>query len=232
MLKRFFAEMFPPNEAPAPSPVAAAPAPVATPPAALSIEADTPSYPQPIPISDPGIKATFGKLAAIDDIYTAANLRVPKGGYNILKVLEMVNSNHLAGMSAEAKRGSVLMALEAAGALVEDVLQDAMHRQRALNDYEEAQEKRLKDYEAAKLREHSRIEAELERLTAQYRARMAATLEELAREKELYQQWQKRKEQAMRGIADAASFCVPQGTLADNSLNVLFERATAAGQRH
>jgi hypothetical protein len=175
----------------------------------------------------------LGKLASIEEIYSGTNLRASKGAYTILKVLEMVKSPHLTGLAPEAKRASVLMALEAADVLVENVLQDAMHRQRVLNDYEEAQQKRLKEFEAMKHREHSRIEAELERVSAQYRARMAATLDELARENESFQQWQKRKDEAIRGIAEAASFCVPQGSqLNNNSLNVLFERAAAAGQRH
>jgi hypothetical protein len=227
MLKRFFFEMFPasgepPAAAPAANPTSAAPA----------ADDEAPLYPQPIPISD-SAKAAFGKLASVDEIYQSANLRPAKASYNILKVLEMVNSPHLAAMTTEAKRGAILMALEAAGVLVEDVLQDAMYRQRVLNDYEETQTKKLTEFESTKHREHSRIEAELERISAQYRARMAATLDELQREKDTFLQWQKRKEQAMRGIADAASFCVPQGAaLTDNSLNVLFERAAAAGQRH
>jgi hypothetical protein len=232
MFKRFFSEVFPPTEeATAAEPLAAAASrPAANGPAS---EAEATAYPQPIPISDSNAKPVFGKLASIEEIYQAANLRPTKGAYNIIKVLEMVNSPHLASLGPEAKRGAVLMALEAAGVLVEDVLQDAMYRQRILNDYEEGQQKKLSEFEAGKHREHSRIEAELERVSAQYQARMTATLDELERERDSFQQWQKRKEQAMRGIADAASFCVPQGAaLKDSSLNVLFERAAAAGQRH
>src|ERR1051325_10244202 len=57
--------------------------------------------------------------------------RIPCG---ILKVVEMVNSDHLAGLSPEAKRCAIMMALDSVGAGVEDLLQDAVVRQRGLND--------------------------------------------------------------------------------------------------
>ena len=234
MLKRLFAEYRGGNGAPQPSANTPAAAAQKNPgPSVPSNESEGAKDPQPIRAPDPAAKGTFAKMASIDEIYNAANLKTPKAGYNVLKLQEMVNSRHLDGLNAEAKRASVLMALEAAGALVEDVLQDAMQRTRVLNEYEEAQHKKLKEFEAAKLREHARIEAEFERVTAQYRARMAGTLEELETEKENFQQWQKLKEQSLRAIAEAASFCVPQGApVSDSTLNVLFERVATARSRY
>jgi hypothetical protein len=234
MLKRLFLEYRGKNGAPQPPtnpPAAATPRNPA--PSIPSNESEVPKDPQLIRVTEPAAKGTFGKMASIDEIYNAANLRTTKNGYNALKLQEMVSSHHLEGLNADAKRASVLMALEAAGALVEDVLQDAMHRTRVLNEYEQAQHKRLKEFEAGKLREHGRIEAELERVTSQYQARMAATLEELETEKENFHEWQKLKEQTLRGIAEAASFCVPQNAaVSDSTLNVLFERVATARPRY
>src|SRR5947208_17073753 len=68
-----------------------------------------------------------------------AVVKQPQSPCGILKVVEMMNSEHLAGLSPEAKRCAIMMALEAVGAGVEDLLQDAVIRQRALNDQDKEQ---------------------------------------------------------------------------------------------
>ncbi|MBV9744654.1 MAG: hypothetical protein JO099_12915 [Acidobacteriia bacterium] len=119
------------------------------------------------------------------------------------------------------------MALEAAGVEVEDLLQDAVVRQKALNDYEEIQLEKLKDFETVKLEENSKIQAELDRLTNQYMSRIQANLEEVAREQDKFRTWQRGKQQEAQRITEAATFCVPQGTAASGLAEVL-ERATFA----
>ena len=54
----------------------------------------------------------------------------------------MLSSEHLRGLSSASKHSALLMALEAAGIAVKDILQDAVQRQRLLNDYEESQQRR------------------------------------------------------------------------------------------
>ncbi|HUI77215.1 MAG TPA: hypothetical protein VLY24_04850 [Bryobacteraceae bacterium] len=167
------------------------------------------------------------KYLGFEQIYTSAAVKPPRAAYGILKVAEMVNSAHLTGMSAETRRCSLLMALEAAGAEVEDLLQDAVVRQKALNDYEHNQQQRLKEFEAAKLEENTRIQSELERITAQYLARVQANLDEVAREQDSLRTWQREKHQESQRITEAATFCVPQGNAANGStLTAVLERAT------
>lgn len=151
-----------------------------------------------------------GKFASFEEIYRNAPVKPPKVAYGILKVAEMANSPHLAGMPAEAKSSSLLMALEAAGVQIEGLLQDAMARQRALNDYEEAMQKRLAEFEACKLEENRNIQADLDRLTAAYMTRIQANLDEVARQEDTFRMWKKRKQQESEHIAEAAAFCAPQ----------------------
>ena len=92
--------------------------------------------------------------SAFEQIYQCATVKPRPTSYSILKVAEMMNSSHLSGMSPDARRSALLMALEAAGAEIEDLLQDAVVRQRALNDFDEAQEERLRRYEATKTDEN------------------------------------------------------------------------------
>jgi hypothetical protein len=167
------------------------------------------------------------KYAGFEQIYSSAAVKPPRATYGILKIAEMVNSSHLTGMSPEARRCSLLMALEAAGAEIEDLLQDAVVRQKGLNDYEHAQQHRLKEFEAIKLEENGKIQGELERLTGQYLSRIQANLDEVAREQDTFRAWQREKHQESQRITEAATFCVPQGSAANSStLTAVLERAT------
>jgi len=158
-----------------------------------------------------------GPLHSFEEIYRDAPAQPPRMAYGILKVSEMLNSSHLSGMSHESKRCSVMMAIEAAGIPVEDLLQDAMLRQRALNDYEQGEELHLKDFESATDHENSLLQAEVERLTSQYMARIQANIDEVAAAQDRFRAWQKRKNQELQHISAAAAICVPKG--AENNGN-------------
>jgi len=168
----------------------------------------------------------MGSYQKFEQIYQNAAVKPPRIAYGILKIAEMVNSPHLSGMSPEAKRCSLLMALEAADAEIEDLLQDAVVRQRALNDYEEAQQKNLEDFENRKAEENRQIQSELDRLTSQYLGRIQANLDEVARAQDLFRAWQREKQQESHRITEAATFCVPQGSANGAGLTAVLERAT------
>jgi len=164
---------------------------------------------------------------SFDNIYNNAAVKPPRIPYGILKVAEMIASVHLSGMSPETKRSALMMALEAASAEVEDVLQDAVVRQRALNDYEDTYQNRLKDLENARAEENSKIQAELDRITAQYMSRIQANVDDVAREQDNFRAWQKRKQLEVARITEAATFCVPQASQGNGAgLSSVLERAT------
>jgi hypothetical protein len=167
------------------------------------------------------------KYSSFEQVYQNAATKPPRLAYNIMKVAEMVNSGHLITMSPEAKRNSLLMALEAATVAVEDVLQDAVIRQKALSDYEDVQKSRLKNFEQSKSDENTKIQAELERLTNLHMARIQANLDDVAKEQDNFRVWQKSKNQESQRITEAAAFCVPEGSpVTANRLAGVLERAT------
>jgi len=172
------------------------------------------------------------KTVSFEQIYDSAAAKPTRGEYDILKVVEMLNSPHLSGMSTETKRASLFMALEAAGVEVEDLLQDAVVRQRALNDYEEAQQTWLGGFETAKLEENRRIQGELDRLTSQYMSRIQNNLDEVARAQDDLRNWIKQKQLEAQRITEAATYCVPQQngpvTAPSNNLASVLERASVS----
>jgi hypothetical protein len=166
-------------------------------------------------------------LESFEEIYRNAPVKPPKVAYpslGILRVIDMVHSPHLDGMSADAKRSAVLMALETVGVKAEDLLQDAMLRQRALNDYEESQQTKLRELETVKMKENSLIRAELDRLSAAHLDRIQLNLDELARLQDNLRMWTERKEQESQQIAEAATYCAPQTSTGAGSLTATVTR--------
>lgn len=148
-----------------------------------------------------------GDLLSMDDIYRAAGILAPRMGYSIRKVADMLSSDHLRGVSDEMKRASVLMALDAAGISVDEVLRDAAMRQSAINSYESDQWEHFEEYWAAKAAENSHIQSELERISAQYQERIKRNLDEIAREKVIFATWQTMKQQEAQRVGEAAGIC-------------------------
>ena len=148
-----------------------------------------------------------GDLLSMDDIYRAAGILAPRMGYSIRKVADMLSSDHLRGVSDEMKRASVLMALDAAGISVDEVLRDAAMRQSAINSYESDQWEHFEEYWAAKAAENSHIQSELERISAQFQERIKRNLDEIAREKVIFATWQTMKQQEAQRIGEAAGIC-------------------------
>ena len=190
----------------------------------------TPTISEP-PRTDPVPKAGNAKLAAFDEIYSKSSFKSTIGPteYNILKVAEMATSEQLHGLSATAKHSALMMALEAAGVAVEDILQDAMQRQRALEAYDEEQQRRLQDFESTKLKDNERLSAEMESIAAQYRTKIAAAVEQIERERSAFRDWQERKLREERRIAEAASLCVndPGAASSEASVTRLLEKNAA-----
>jgi hypothetical protein len=171
---------------------------------------------------------TSSANAGFEEIYRTA--RLPASQWGIPKLREMAESPHLAGMNTEMKRCAILMALDAAGAKIEDILQDAVLRQKALNEYEDKEEIRLRDHEAVKTEQSRTIQAELNRITAQNMARIQTNVDEIARQQDQFRAWQKRKSQEAESIATAAALLIPQGNAAsgNSTLATVLERASAA----
>jgi hypothetical protein len=148
-----------------------------------------------------------GDLQSMDDIYRAAGIMNPRMGYSINKVVEMISSEHIRALPTEAKRAAVLMALDAAGVSMEEVLRDATLRQEALDQYENDQRKYFEEYWERKIESNAQIQAELDRVSAQYQERIDRNLEEVTQEKAAFTRWQRQKEQEAERMTEAVGLC-------------------------
>lgn len=162
---------------------------------------------QPHPPAREPIPASRNELLSYDDIYHAAGILPPPSGYGIHKVVEMLNSDRLRDLSKDIKRASVLMALDAAGTSIDELLSDATRRHKALDSYETARKKQLEDFEAAKAKENSQIEAEMERLRAHYAERVQHNRDLVAQEKEALRNWQMAMQHESERIGEVLELC-------------------------
>ncbi|HEY1339419.1 MAG TPA: hypothetical protein VGF59_18025, partial [Bryobacteraceae bacterium] len=78
--------------------------------------------------------------SSLQEIYQAAEIRPPAHGFTIDKVAEMLRSEHIRSLPRDVKKSSVLVALDAVGAPIQDVIQDAVRRDQALDTFERLQE--------------------------------------------------------------------------------------------
>ena len=130
-----------------------------------------------------------GELLNYEDTYRAAGIMSPGSGYGIHRVVDMLNNDRIRDLSKDAKRASVLMALDAAGISADELLTDATRRQNALTSYETVQSKQLEDFEVRKAKESTRIE------------------EEMAKEKEALRNWQMAMQHETQRIAEVIELC-------------------------
>lgn len=156
------------------------------------------------PVSDP---------TAFDEIYRAAEIPEAPQGYSILKVAHMLESEHIRSLPSDVKKSSVLVALEAAGADIKDVIQDAVRRDRALDTYEHVQQRSADDLESRKNKENADIQAQIDKYLTEQRAKIQANNDEIAREKERFTGWRLKKQREEKRIADAVGYFVSENPI-------------------
>jgi hypothetical protein len=170
--------------------------------------------------AEPRFTSPVSNPTSFDEIYKAAEIPPAPQGYSILKVADMLESDHIRGLASDVRRSSVLVALDAAGVDIKDVIQDAVRRDRALDTYERVQEKALSDLETKKTQENAQIQADIDKYVADERAKIQANLDQVTQEKERFFGWRLKKQQEEKKISDAVAPFVAQNpitTVGDNT---------------
>jgi hypothetical protein len=150
---------------------------------------------------------------SLTDIYTAADITAPPHGYTVIKVAEMLQSVHIKDLPAEVRKSSVLVALEAAGVKIQQIVEDAVRRDKALDTFERLQQKQVEDFEAAKLEENRKHQAEMDRLIADLKLKMESNQKAVAQRKEAFQAWRIQKQLEEQRIADAIGHFVTENPI-------------------
>src|SRR5271166_5066840 len=156
------------------------------------------------PVSDP---------TSFEEIYRAAEIPPAPQGYSILKISHMLESEHLRNLPSDVKRSSVLVALDAAGVDIKEVIQDAVRRDRALDTYERVQQRAADELESKKNKENTDIQAQIDRFVTEQRAKIQANNDEVTREKTRFTGWRLKKQQEEKKIAEAVGYFVSENPI-------------------
>lgn len=162
------------------------------------------------PVSDP---------TSFEEIYRAAEISAPPQGYSILKVAQMLESEHIRNLPSDVKRSSVLVALDAAGVNIKDVIQDAVQRDRALDAYERVQQRALTELETSKTKENNQIQGDIDRYVTEQRAKMQANSDAISRERERFSAWRLKKQHEEKKIADTVGYFVAENPITTGDVN-------------
>src|SRR5271170_6443140 len=156
------------------------------------------------PISEPN---------SFEEIYRAAEIPEAPHGYSILRVAQMMDSEHIRSLPSDVKRSSVLVGLEAAEVNIKDVIQDAIYRDRALDGYERVQQRALEELENGKTAENAKIQADIDRYVTEQRAKIQENNEAITREKERVTGWRLKKQQEEKKIAETVGYFVSENPI-------------------
>jgi len=194
------------------------PAPPAGPPKrAADLAPEIPDTTFTAPVADPIV---------FDDIYAAARIEAPAHGYSILKVAELLGSEHLRELAPDVKKRSILVALDAAGVAVDDVVQDAVRRDRALDTYERLLQKNLDELRSGSDAENRRIEEEINSRVAELKARLEENRRKLREEESGLEAWRSQKVREEARIAEAVGYFVSENPVTTS------DKTTASGGDH
>jgi hypothetical protein len=173
------------------------------------------------PVSDP---------TSFDEIYKAAEIPPAPQGYSILKISQMLDSEHIRNLPSDVKRSSVLVALDAAGVDIKEVIQDAIRRDRALDTYERVQQRAAEELEARKTKENSEVQAQIDKYVTEQRAKIQSNNEAVSREKQRFTGWRLKKQQEEKKIAEAVGYFVTENPITTGDVNAL-SSTTKTAQR-
>ncbi|MHC9544415.1 MAG: hypothetical protein AB9903_33280 [Vulcanimicrobiota bacterium] len=137
-----------------------------------------------------------------DEIFARANIREPKHGWTIIRVAETVSTPEYELMGMENAKLALAGALKSAKTKPEEILKDAMERDRVLDKFEEFLNARILKTQTALLDQNAGIEQKIIELTRQ----KEENTERIQHEKDFLARWKTEKTEVEKSLARAASY--------------------------
>jgi hypothetical protein len=129
-------------------------------------------------------------------IYKASGVKDPAHGFTAYKVLEILSAPDFASLDNKAKAAALsgFLRMNPAGPVaIEDVIQDAVARDNALDGFEGFLRGKTDARNAEREKENAALQAAIDELARQNREKIQANLEAMAKEHERFATWQARK---------------------------------------
>ncbi len=201
----------PPRVAPAPPPLPQAP-PVAPPSAAAVgrargrlVSTDAAQVAPPNRVSRSEVASDVEDFTAV---YKEAGITLPPHGYGIDRVAEMLAGKRLAALGREVRATAVLAALEAARVDVQDVIEDGVRRDKALDAFESAKERELVEKKAANETRMQSLKKDLDELLRKINTEIESLKQQSQDAESAFQKLQVRKRQEEARLHDVVAHFV------------------------
>ena len=167
-----------------------------------------PEIPGPETFVTKKIELTSENIEDFSKIYEAVGIAQPVVGFDIYKVEEMLNSPHLKDMPSSVKKNAVMVALEASKVPVEEIIKDAVSRDRALDAYEKVEQNAVELLEKQKADENTAIQEEIDRFLQEKRSQIEENNISVRDAKERFKAWQLKKQDEEQRIYNIVSYFV------------------------
>jgi hypothetical protein len=150
-----------------------------------------------------------------DEIYGAADLPTEDESqqFTIFKIERMLGSEHLLDMSNRTKAASVMVALEASSVGLQEIIQDAITRDKALDNYDDIFRSTLKDLEDQIKFDNDLLETEVQEFAQRKRQEIAANNERLNASRMAYENWATRKTEEEQRLFDTVAVFVSENPI-------------------
>jgi hypothetical protein len=137
-------------------------------------------------------------------IYESAGVKVEAHGWTVERLAQALPPDRVQGENRQEIQKKLLTMLASQGVGVEDIVKDAVARDRALDEFEKCVRKKLEERLAS--REHRR--AELLSKIQQFQAELASLMENNKVEEQKWQEWKNQKRAAERELARTVGYFI------------------------
>lgn len=151
------------------------------------------------------VPASVSDFAAV---YKEAGITLPPHGYGVDRVAEMLSGKRLATLSREVKATAVMAALEAARVDVQDVIEDGIRRDKALDAFESAKERELAERKAGNEARMQSLRTDLDELLRKINAEIEKLKQESQQAEAAFAELQVRKRQEEARLHDVVAHFV------------------------
>jgi hypothetical protein len=204
-----------PDAPPAPEPEARVPSPPPPPPPQAAAPVGRARGRQLSPDvgeAAPPRRVTRSEVAAdVQDfaaVYKEAGITLPPHGYGVDRIAEMLQGKRLSTLSREVRATAVLAALEAARVDVQDVIEDGIRRDKALDAFEAAKERELVERKAGNETRVQSLRKDLDELLRKMNAEIEKLKQESQEAEAAFAQLQIRKRQEEARLHDVVAHFV------------------------
>jgi hypothetical protein len=147
-----------------------------------------------------------------EKIFETAGIRAPANGWNVDRLKQLLLTDAFKDKELGAVQKAILNILNSENVPVEDVVKDAMARDKALDSFEAFARKKIEDRMGVRERQISEIEAQIKALQSD----LDGLREKAKIDQEKWREWRRQKRAAERELARTVGYLIDRQVITTN----------------